>query len=329
MSELATWEIPFDAWKTTKNLSFSRAMNGETATWNVRITPSPLEPNGDFSCLYLRRAGENTGFWAMRTDGPLRLSHSQLSDSSVRMACADVLQNGKIARLTFLDARGELRCAGAKAADCFWICPDRSGGWNLGCLAPDFRVDWFVPFQLNAGEDVVSFINRPFQNVWQSWQRARKNPDSDLSFALNWAKLDEIARDSHLYSWPRCDWLRCKLEFEARLKDILLADETLWSGEENDWVLDVRARDNISLHSFEELWDEPSSPSSFALNAVERLWDFFKPFDDEALKHPCVARWQTFKNRYFQARATTPTMHERVEGMLSWRDFEERSLRSC
>ncbi len=304
------WETPFDSAETAPTAT-SHLLGG--VNWQVQARQSPLSSKFAF---YLRQDGDVGGFWAMHFDDFWEFP----SADAVGLG-TQALEHGAITRLFFLDPHGKPRRKGVAAASCLWVRADGTGGWNPNWSTFAHEKERFVPFRWRKSQGFATFTRRSFESVWRELQLAQSDPQSDFRFAQHWAQLTCAEREDALYLWPQRDRLRLKLELEGRLNDALLSDDSLWKDPGADWVLNLVTRDDVELRRFQNYGQRQSEPMSERLmRATQTIWARFEPFDDAVLNHMAVRRWKEMNRRYFQGRATTPTMHERLEAMLRWRD---------
>lgn len=318
-----SWETPFDREKIVTPTPITRTSGGVSTEWLAGLWPSFW---GEWSVLFLRRSGDDAGFWAVGDPlMPMLLLSPKHDEFRIRTTCADVLNKGEFARYFFLNGDGKPRQPGEIAAGCAWARGDGTGGWN-----PQWNhnsgYEWFVPFFHSPDQGAWNFARRDALDVWRELAEARGDGRSDAHFAWHWAHLRARERDDQMWNWPREDALAgtrllCKLSLEECLKHILLSDETLWQ-EGDDWVLSVCDPQSITLHPGDAEWEEHEISEAMS-DSIALLWERFKPFNIGALSHECVRRWKAHRDVCFQTFAREPSAHERLEAMLKWRDFVE------
>ncbi len=308
------WQWPMDHWTTPRIESCPRSLDGHLILWNALVFHILGQP---LSRVWLRDVESHDLFCICDSEGDIvqaRLTES--SDiSSVRMVCADALNNAKIARLFFLGASGQLRERDEITHQIVIVRADGSGLWNTWPESRHKRSS----FRLFDDAGLAAFIRRPAMQIWDTLKAALKDPQSDASFSRDWLGKTDEQRTATIWNWSPDTRQNLRVELEEMLHCALLCNDFLWQ-KDDSWTLSVPDPANIWLYPAEEEWDEYPVPDQLK-RAIEQLWHHYAPFNSEVLKHECAYAWKQNTITAFFDEAREPTAHERLEAMLRWRDW--------
>ena len=326
MNNWQPWQWPTDDLSELRIERFSHPLDGKDVEWNALILPSDLPVSSHIwlqpviSYVWLRLGGSDELFCISSSNFYLDSvsSGKYVGAQKMQNICGRSIDENATARIYFLNASGELRQRNEEAKSYFLVRSTGRGAWR--CWDKPGRIQ-YDSFRLFADGSLSDFMRRSALGVWQQYQQALSDPQSETFFAHSWYEKTEAEQEDTVWNWSRSEREKQRSEFEMLLRCVMWNQDSLWRGNTH-WNLLVSGKAQTCLF-VDDPQEENSIPDKLQ-NAITQLWSYFTPLNEEVFTHECVPRSTYAPYNLFHIEVNEPNQHESLEAKLRWRDWQAK-----
>ncbi|RYX86678.1 hypothetical protein EON83_00420 [bacterium] len=246
------------------------------------------------------------------------------SPFELRMSFAHSIEVQKWGRAFFLNERLQRRQPGEEARFFLLLSPHGWGFWRdlLNKPSPHAHSTGEWGFVWSQTDERNWLFSTTAAEVLRRITDQFDAPDCDSTFALRFASLSFAERRKLVWPCKRGD----TEQMERVLLNALLSQEEFWEWESRaSWDLNLKGWSHKDRYNYAHISHMNGRWIDELDEAFHRVFDFFEPrLDDELIGRHLCAKDDSFEHMCIEVES--PSIHERLEGTIEWRDWQEAHL---
>ena len=311
-----SWEMPPGFVVLEESASVvTREFDGEKLDWLVALVEIPTL---EHPIVWIRPLDVrfDAGFVVLgiATKSPFIITRncpSNAPDTLLTMMCL----HHRVGRVLFFNADGDLRKHGEESSGAVVFSSDGMASWLVDGMADNNKTP--VPFRWNKVLMMEQFFHLSANEIWNRLQELLHKPNRKISFARQFALADENTRQELVFEAVPLE----QKKFDKLLRS-LFHSQDFWD-ELKEYEVEVELYvPNGKMPEIEFYIEGDISQPPDGLNEkVVSLWRHIQPVRKAIIKYPSIANWLHEKSESSNASFIRPTMHEKLEAQLHWRDW--------